>query len=83
MTIAGWILAAIAVFFYFWQQRKDADLIVRLLERMDGIQQDNKALTEALVREQGKPLVFKPPEKVPSPGWFDPKEVVQITSEKS
>ena len=45
-----------------------------LLKRIDDLQADNRALTEALVRVEGKPLIFRKPETLEdSQGWFDTK----------
>jgi hypothetical protein len=53
------------------QQGKDSKLVCDLLKRMDTLQQDNKALTEALVRSEGKPLIFRKSEPIQGEGWFD------------
>lgn len=43
-----------------------------LLREIGELRSDNRALMEALVRDAGKPLIFKPPVTEDSEGWFDP-----------
>jgi hypothetical protein len=57
-------------------------LIGELLKRMDALQADNRLLTEALLRESGKPVIFSKPESVASEGWFDAKPTLKIAGKQ-
>ncbi len=50
----------------------------RLMDELDALREDNKALTEALVRANGRGLVFSKPVVEPSEGWFDAKPRVVL-----
>lgn len=67
---------------YLWRENKDAKLVVALLKRLDELQSDNRALTEALSRKEGSPVIFKPRQPVPSEGWFDGKTHIIPNKEK-
>jgi len=56
------------------QSRAQTRIVEELLQRIDALQADNRALTEALVRVEGKPFVFRKPDKLEdAEGWFDAK----------
>lgn len=66
---------------YVHRSMIDQDLMQELLKRIDDLQADNRALTEALVRVEGKPLVFRKTDPVDADGWFDSKKVTNGNDE--
>jgi len=68
-----WLSVSVALLagLWFWDHRDSAKLYMELLKRMDALQADNRALTEALVRSEGKPLIFRKPEEKDGEGWWD------------
>ena len=58
LSIACLVLLAL----YAWQEIRHGRHTAQLMQRMDDLQRDNRALTEALVRVEGRPFVFRKPE---------------------
>jgi hypothetical protein len=71
MIIALSLMCVALLALLLYREEKDSALVCKLLVRMDSLQQDNKALMEALVCSEGKPLVFRKSPMVDGVGWFD------------
>lgn len=56
-----------------WKMKLDDQHREALLVEIRSLVEDNKILTEALVRDAGKPLLFRKPKTEPSQGWYDSK----------
>ncbi|KKN00373.1 hypothetical protein LCGC14_1138480 [marine sediment metagenome] len=69
------LVVAVAASYYLFDRME-----VRHQQDRHELQERNDALTEALVRAEGKPLVFgsKTDVLIPSPGWFDHKPQVVV-----
>jgi len=78
MIIAFSLMYAALLALFIIQQGRDSKLVCDLLKRMDALQQDNKALTEALARKEGYPVIFHKSEPIPSEGWFDSKPTLKV-----
>lgn len=77
LLIVAAVMAVVAYSFYLYDRRCAA--AERACWRiMDELEADKRALTEALVREQGKPLVFKRETPQPGAGWFDAKTQTKV-----
>jgi hypothetical protein len=73
MIAAIAICLAIAIY-HVYRETRNEKLVKELMTRMDDLQRDNRALTESLVRSEGKPLIFSKSEAVDGEGWYDTKE---------
>lgn len=73
MIIVLSLMCAAFLTLHFVRQGIDAREKRELLKRLDDLQSDNRALTEALVRVEGKPLIFRKPVLEDAQGWFDTK----------
>jgi hypothetical protein len=55
-------------------------LVLELLKRIDVLQEDNRRLTDAILRDAGKPVIFQKPEMKPSTSWFDAAPKIKVAA---
>lgn len=78
-SILIWLVAVQAgLLAGLWLAWRESQRNLKLLwEEKEQLRSEQRALTEALVRADGKPLVFGRSAVKPSAGWFDGKAKVE------
>jgi len=77
----GFFLAAACWLIWLWAHQASRQA-AKLIEELHELRQDNRALTEALVRAEGKPLIFRRSDPIRSSGWFDQAKTTTELAEK-
>lgn len=73
-----WVLVLVLAGFLYLSHRERAKLLESWENERKEWTNERQVIIEALGRKEGQPLIFKPPAKVASPGWFDGRKSVSL-----
>ena len=72
--LAAMIFTVVALAIVYWfDYRRGQDREKVLWDKLDSLMNDNKSLTDALLKHAGVPVLFRPIVRQPSDGYWDRK----------